>query len=704
MNVLITSNDKQYISGLQALLDEHHVDSVVASSGEEALHLLPGDFKAVVSDVLLPGMDGFDLCRAVKSDSATSCIPFVLCASVQTLNPILDRTLAASAGADAYLLSAHEEPLVEVLETLVRQGVRPSEHMPASPGGDDITYSHHHTEWRASIDKEMENSAGVDSAARATGPQRDIYRILYEQAPIGYFSLDRHGVITEVNKEGTRMLGMNREGLVGVPLEEYVTPSNRKSLHKHLDAVFESGEIQVCEIAIFSASAGKRCAHLQSSARHDRHGQAVCLVSMIDVTERKRREEDERFLSEANRRLAQSIDYQTTLAQLARMCVPYLADWCTVFIIEQDGSIQRLAMAHADPAKEAIASELQRRFPIGPENPFAVPVLQGETVLMPELGPEQMANTTSSKEHLELVRRLGPTSIMIIPLRAHGRILGALSLMATGTHPNYDREDLELATELARRAAMPIENARLYKEAQEAVKARDEFLSIASHELRTPLTSLTLQLQSLMKGIRNNGLRNMSEDRVVNRLEGAYEQTQRMTRLVDKLLDVSRISMGRVELDIEDVDLAEITEQVLDRFEHELRLAGCALAFEIFSRPVCRADRFRMDQVITNLMSNAIKYGRGTPIQVEVDQEGAVARLLVKDQGIGIAKENQQRIFERFERATVGGSYAGMGLGLYISKRLIEAMGGRIGVISQLDRGSTFEVELPAASAGSVEC
>ena len=256
---------------------------------------------------------------------------------------------------------------------------------------------------------------------------------------------------------------------------------------------------------------------------------------------------------------------------------------------------------------------------------------------------------------------------------------------------------MELATKLADRAAMPVENSRLYREAQEAVKARDEFLSIASHELRTPLTSLTLQLQGLLKSIQTEGLRHMPQDRVKRRLEGASEQVERMAILVNRLLDVSRITAGRVELDIEDVNVAGLVGEVLDRFEIELRAANVHLTFDLLDRPVVRADRFRLDQVLTNLLSNAIKYGRGNPINVSVDCKIDKAVLVVEDQGIGISPENQQQIFERFERAATSSSVTGLGLGLYISKRLVEAMGGTISVSSQPDVGSRFTIELPSS-------
>lgn len=530
------------------------------------------------------------------------------------------------------------------------------------------------------------------------GASDTAYRALFDAAPVGYFTLSREGAIRDANLMGAKQLRTQRDDLVGSCFYNYVAANDNKRFDDHLRKVFSSTSTQTCELDLIAPDNAKRCLQLQSVLSHESAGEPLAYVVTTDVSERRKKEEAERFLAEATNRLAQSIDYHTTLAQLARMCVPYLADWCTVFIIERDGSIERLATAHADPVKEEIAQELQHRYPPGRNNPFAIPVLRGETVLIPELDEAKIVATTQNEEHRQLVLRLGPKSMMVMPLMLRGRVLGALSLMTTGVHPPYNMNDVEMATRLADRAAMPVENARLYLEAQEAVKARDEFLSIASHELRTPLTSLNLQLQGLLKSIQTEGLRNLPQDRVKRRLHGAHEQVQRMVDLVNRLLDVSRITAERIELDVENINLVGLVGEVLDRFDLELRTAGCHLTFDMLDHPVVSADRFRLDQVVTNLVSNAIKYGRGNPISVVVDCKDGKAVLSIEDRGMGISSENMDRIFERFERASGSYSITGLGLGLYISKRLIEAMSGSISVSSKIDVGSKFTIELPSPS------
>jgi two-component system sensor histidine kinase/response regulator len=234
------------------------------------------------------------------------------------------------------------------------------------------------------------------------------------------------------------------------------------------------------------------------------------------------------------------------------------------------------------------------------------------------------------------------------------------------------------------------------RELQDAVHARDEFLSIASHELKTPLTSLQAHVQMLLRSAQRGEQPPLEQ--LSRRLEAAEQATKRLVKLINGLLDVSRISAGRLELERETVDLAEVAREVAGRFGQDLAEAGCLLELNV-ERAVGRAvgcwDRFRIEQVVTNLLANAIKYGPGKPVEVRVEAGDGVARLVVRDQGIGIAPQQVERIFGQFERAVSARHYAGLGLGLYIVRQIIEAHGGSIRVDSQPEKGSTFTVELP---------
>jgi signal transduction histidine kinase len=230
--------------------------------------------------------------------------------------------------------------------------------------------------------------------------------------------------------------------------------------------------------------------------------------------------------------------------------------------------------------------------------------------------------------------------------------------------------------------------AELYVEAREAVRLRDEFLTVAAHELRTPLTTLRLQAQQLARGPQES-----------ETTRSLLRSVERLCRLVDQLLDVSRIAGGRVQLHIERSDLRSVVREAAARVGEEARRNGSAITIEDDGPVLAEVDPLRVEQVVANLLSNAIKYGRGRPIEVSVRLDGACARVEVCDHGIGVAAEEQARIFERFARAVSVREYGGLGLGLFISKQIVDAHGGEIRVRSEPGAGATFTIDLPLAHA-----
>jgi signal transduction histidine kinase len=309
---------------------------------------------------------------------------------------------------------------------------------------------------------------------------------------------------------------------------------------------------------------------------------------------------------------------------------------------------------------------------------------------MPELSDEAVRGFCADDEHFRIIRELGTRSGMVVPLVARGQVLGALTVGSADRR--YGPADLELAKEEAQRAAIAIDNSRLYRDSQRAVRVREEFLMVAAHELRTPFTSLQLQIQSLQQALERG--RAGTPEEQGRRLTPVRRQVTRLVRLVDTLLDVSQIRSGQFDLDRETIDLAELVGKVTDEQAQDLARAGCTLELEL--HPVTgRWDRMRIEQVLTNLLANAMKFGAGKPIEIALTETNGNARLCVRDRGIGIDPARQDRIYERFGRAVSERHYGGLGLGLYTSRRIVEAHDGTIRVESQLGAGATFIVELP---------
>ncbi|MBZ4421747.1 ATP-binding sensor histidine kinase [Myxococcus sp. RHSTA-1-4] len=414
----------------------------------------------------------------------------------------------------------------------------------------------------------------------------------------------------------------------------------------------------------------------------------------VEVEERRRAEETVRFLSESSLVLAESLDYPTTLERVARLAVPFLADTCMVDVVEPEGRIRRVAVAHVEPEKEGLLRELREKYPPDWDSPqpAALALRSGRPYLLSKVAEAEILATCRDARHVELIRGLGLRTGMAVPLVARGKTVGAITFGLSAPGREYGEADLELAQELARRAALFIDNARLYGESQEAIRLREEFLTVAAHELYTPLTSLKLAVQ----GLRRRAGPSLPES-LASPVQSAERQMQRLTRLVGELLDVSRIQSGRLHLNLEEVDLAALVREGAERFQEGLEQAGCPLRLRAEGPVVGRWDRTRLEQVVTNLLSNALKFGAGKPIEVTVEEREGRARLVVRDYGIGISAERLPHIFGRFERAVSAREYGGLGLGLYIVREILSALGGSVRVESTPGSGTTFTVELPCA-------
>ncbi len=380
------------------------------------------------------------------------------------------------------------------------------------------------------------------------------------------------------------------------------------------------------------------------------------------------------FLDRLSAHLAESAGEAEMLEGVARLAVGALGDWAGLFVTAEGGEAPLAAQAGPPALGAAVEAYLRADPLLRLERACAC----GPAVAVADF-PEDATGT----------RAIG--SAAVAPLCLQGRALGAIVVAAADPLRRYGPPDLALAADVGHRTALAVEHARLLREATAAAQAREEFLQVASHELRGPIGTLRLTVQLLDRDARKG-----HTDALSDRLRIIDRQAGRLGRLSDMLLDVSRITAGRLDLAREPGDLAALVREVVSRHEDEAAEAGVELRVVAPAEVRCAFDAARMDEVVSNLISNAVKYGRDAPVDVRVRGEPGRAILEVADHGIGIAPEDQERIFGRFERAVSARHFSGIGLGLWIVRQLVEAHGGGIRVTSAPGRGSTFTVELPA--------
>jgi len=432
----------------------------------------------------------------------------------------------------------------------------------------------------------------------------------------------------------------------------------------------------------------------------DANGNVEAAVSVFhEFTERRRTEQSWQFLAAASAALGSSLDYEVTLTQLADLAVPRIADWCSVDILGPDDRLTQLAVAHVDPAKRELAKEWRHRWPPQPDSAISRVIRSGHPEMISVITDDMIDAGTPDLGQRSMAKALGLRSAMVVPLIVGLKPFGAVSFITAESGRRYGPHDLIMATAIAGRASLAVENARAYTEARTAVQTRDNFLAIASHELRTPLSALTVLTSSLVRAANQDRLMKLGPEALKDRMLKAERQTGQLARLVDRLLDVSRLSTRDLQLEREQADLAEVARDVISRYEDMAAEAGSPIELKVAGAVVGYWDRSRMDQVVTNLVGNAVKYGAGAPVTVSVSTGGSgYTRLIVHDEGPGIPPEHQERIFGQFERGGASENLPGMGLGLWLVRRIVTAHGGTVTLDSRPGTGATFTVILPTSS------
>ncbi|MDB5838425.1 MAG: putative histidine kinase, hybrid [Herminiimonas sp.] len=482
-------------------------------------------------------------------------------------------------------------------------------------------------------------------------------------------------------------------------MEEYagfVHPDDRPQVMAAVTECIDTRHDLLYEYRIICPGGAVRWIEVRGRLVFDEAGNPAKLSGLcVDITRRKRTEQDLRFLAEASAELAGLIDYQSTLDKVARLAVPAFADWCAVDILEQDGTLNRVAVAHVDPEKVRLAHEFHRRYPPDPTRAVGTwnIIRSGRGEYIPEIPDALLEQSTRDAEHLAAVKELGLKSYIGAPLALRGKTLGAITFVTAESGRIYNADDLALAEDLTRRAAISLENANLYRKLQDSDRAKDVFLATLAHELRNPLAPIANAL-SIIK------ITGLDKARIMQVTEIMERQVTQLTRLVDDLMDVSRITTGKIELQREHTDLATVVKNAIETSRPHIDAADHKLTVTFTDQPASLyADPVRLAQVFSNMLNNAAKYTRpGGRIDVIVESTDDHFVVRIKDTGTGIQPAMLRKIFTIFTQVShpLERSQGGLGIGLSLVDGLVRLHGGTVEAHSDgLDKGSEFTVRLP---------
>ncbi len=549
-------------------------------------------------------------------------------------------------------------------------------------------------------DKLTETEELLAQARRELQASERRFRNVINRNADGIIIVDPSGVVRFVNPAAVFLFGREASELLGTDFGFQVAVGETTEL-----ALPRRGKPVVVEMRIVET---------------EWDGEPAYLASLRDITDRKRAEAERvelireqaaraesetararlAFLAEAGTRLASSLNYEKTLDNLARLTIPYLADYVIVDMLDGASALKQMAVAHKEPAKEYLLKEMRCLYPFDMTKPYGVVkvVRTGRSEMVSEVSPAWLTKAARDEKHLEMMEVLGFKSYMIVPLLAGERTLGAVSFALTSAR-RYNAEDLALAEDLARRAALFIDNARLYKEAREANRLKDEFLTTLSHELRTPLTSVIGWAQMLRT-------RDLDTSSARYALDAIERNARAQAQIVEDLLDTSDILKGKLRLKTEVVDVKKAIEAAVDAVKPAADAKGIEIEAVITtSDGHVTGDFARLRQAIWNLLSNAIKFTpKGGNIQLTLAQRGADVEIAVSDTGAGIHPEFLPFIFDHFRQADGSSTreHGGLGLGLTLARYLVEMHGGTVTAASPgPGQGATFIIRLPIVNRES---
>jgi PAS domain S-box-containing protein len=710
----------------------HSTDDLIAKAGQEfstsldyqtTLHNVTNLIVPAIADdcfVLLKKDDGeAAMVASAHTDAARGEVLRAMIAGLsRELNPKMPLFVVLSTGVPMLIhdpemeLKGAPRPDEELLRFVLTLGVRSRIVVPLKARGEiigvmtwlssDTRHRYNNDDLKIAEEIALQAAYAIDNArlheAEKIANQRMSDLLNGLQASIWEALWDEEAAVNEVT-----FVNEAAQGLLGYPTDQLkaVTASRRLLLESDYDHVMTSYTNGIrsgrdFEVQYRMRHGDGRVLWLRDVVRVSRaaNGRPMVRTVSTDITRHKQAEERLRILAEAGRTLDSSLDLETTLTNVTAVIVPALADDCIIFLETADGKLEMETGAHSDPARAKVAREFFRHYPVSErsDQPLQTVLRTGVSVLMQDAMTAIDLGLALSREQYESSIGTRVNAGLAVPLRSRGHILGVMVWVSVESGRHYAHEDLKLAEEIGNRAAIAVDNARLFKASQDAVAARDRFLAMLGHELRNPLNSISIVARMLER-------ESLSDERLTKLRSMISRETRQLSTLVDDLLDVSRVLAGKMSLAMESIDLIALVRASAQSFEDLARQRALKLEVSLPEEPLgIVGDPVRMHQVIGNLVTNAIKFTEpGGMVEVTVGPDADSAVLRVRDTGIGIAPEMLIHIFEPFAQATLQPPH-GLGLGLSLVKEVTELHGGTVTALSEgIGRGSEFTIRLPRA-------
>lgn len=681
INILVVDDRPEGILAIQAVLTSPGYNIIPANSGQEALKcLLKDDFAVILMDVQMPLMNGFEAAEVIKTREKSKDIPIIFMSAINQDEQYVYKGYGV--GAIDYLLKPFDP---YILRSKVAIFV-------------DLYKKNQLIKEQSKKIYESELKSYMQALDRLEVESLKRYQYLADIIPQIVFRVDANGAFDYFNKVWFEYTGKSQEKSSGNQWRDAIHTDDLINLLPIFEEAAKHGGSLETECRIRNRDGIYRWHLIRMEA--ETYGNSNVISTWIgtatDIEDRKRNEEAQKFLAEAGALLVSSLDFNLTLKRIADLAVTKIADWCAFDLLDETGEIFTVAVGHKEKSQMPVAKEIHQIVLDNLSDKIGVrKVLRtGRSEIYTEIDPLLMEEPSLEKHQIEVLKELNAGSSIVVPITVKGEVIGAMSFLASSVGTVYNRQMLEIVEELGRRAGLAYENTRLYKISQQAIEIRNDFLSIASHELNTPITSLKLQLQITKKTLEMGARGEFPLDRFNKSIDSSVRQVDRLINLVQILLDVSRIQSGKLAFNFERFNVNEVIDEIVERHREIVNQSHCHLNLEIENDIVACLDKTRFEQVVVNLLTNAIKYAPGE-ILLRVYVTDGHLKVEMRDHGQGIPEDKLATIFDRFARVTSHEGVSGLGLGLFIVKQIIEGHHGHIEVSSKVEDGSQFIVTLP---------